>query len=129
MAKRLTIAFLLVNLLYFAYVRPKLWFSLNILVPILMMWEYGGIQRGIMNKIGLSYMQEVDERIGDWRFLTNQLITKLSSRRLSCFLLVAYHLVVLLMPRVKMLITMTSIFVFIIAYKLYLMDEFIREFE
>lgn len=33
------------------------------------------------------------------------------------------------MPRLKMGITLTSIFVFIIAYKIYLMDQFIRELE
>ena len=33
------------------------------------------------------------------------------------------------MPRIKMGITLTSIFVFIIAYKIYLMDQVIREFE
>ena len=130
MAKRLIIAVLLINFFYYIYPRPRLWLSVNFIGPQLIMWEYAGMQRGIINKIGLGYMQQnVEGRVADWRYLVNNLIQRLSSRRLCCLCLGLYHLTVLLLPRIKIMIALTVIFVFIVSYKIYRMDKFIREFE
>lgn len=132
MGKRALIAFTLIFSCHYMYPRPRMWLTVNFVTPIIVMWEYGGIQRGIVNKIGLGYIKQQDDEdihIGDWKFLTNHLIERLSSRRLSCLIVICYHLVVLLMPKVKMLITLFVIFIFIIMYKIYVLDLFFREFE
>lgn len=72
-------------------------------------------------------MQSIDTKREDWRFLTSQLIKRLSSRKLSCVLLIIYHLVVLIMPQIKMGITLFGTFIFIIAYKLSVLDRFISD--
>jgi len=72
-------------------------------------------------------MQSVDNKINDWRFLTSHLIRRLSSRKLSCVLLLVYHLVVLIMPQIKIGFAIFSMFIFIIAYKISILDKFMRD--
>lgn len=127
--KRYGVAVLLLSMFYYIYDKPLYWFSANISFPIIVMWEYGGIQRGVLNKIGLGYQQQVDTKVNDWRFLTNNLIKRLSSRSMSCSILLVYHLVVLFLPQVKMGIALFGMFIFIIGYKISVLDKFIREYK
>lgn len=76
------------------YTRPIFWWTFNILVPILVMWEYGGIQRRMLNKIGLGYQLKVDTKLADRRFLTHQLLNRICSRKESCIMLYIYHVVI-----------------------------------
>lgn len=55
MLNRTGVAFALLTMFYFIFGRPLYWFSANLMFPVVVMWEYGGIQRGVLNKIGLGY--------------------------------------------------------------------------
>lgn len=121
------IAFGLIVLFHLIYPRPICWWTFNILFPLFVMWEYGGIQRRMLNKIGLGYQQKVDVRLRDWRFLTNQLLNRICSRMESCIMLYIYHVVIITMPPIKMMMVLGILLVFLMGHKLSILDHFIRE--
>ena len=105
-------------------------------MPACCILEYGAIQRGILNRIGLGYLSagissspEENARISDWRHISAKLIDKTMNRYLSLLIYVIFHLSFLTTTSKTISLVLVLGYVFILFQKLFVFNAYLNELQ
>jgi len=119
MLTRIIMGLSLTTVFYFLFQIPALFLVWIFFFASASIWEYCTIQRGILNKIGLGYLHTQDDKLKDWRYLSSNLIERITNPYMTLAILVALILTVLTLKSRNVGICIISIYVFIFAYKIF----------
>ena len=128
MLKRVVIGLSFSSIFYISFYVPYMFHLMIFIIAAGSIWEYCSVQRGILNKIGLGYLQTPqDTKLSDWRYLSSCLIERITKPHMTLAILVALDLTVLTMKSRNIGMCLISIYVFIFAYKIFRFNSFMNE--